>query len=127
MKSLFLVIVFLFFSSTAWGEGYGDSAIDGFLQGLVDGMFPDKEEKARREAQKSRDNQAEREQQLLQQQQQLLEQEQQRMNMEEQHLLQQQWQLFQQQQRRSSGNSPMFQFNGQPTVAKPGRQAGMQV
>ena len=102
MKSLFLVIVFLFFSSTALGEGLWDNIIDSFLEGAADGMFPDEEEKARRKEQEWLDNQAEREQQLLEQQQQLLEQEQQRMNMDAQFLLQQQWQLFQQQQQQLS-------------------------
>ncbi len=101
MKLLFLVIAFLFISSTAWGYTWGDAG-NGIAKGFLDEMFPDEEERARRKEQEWRDNQAEREQQLLEQQQQLLEQEQQRINTEQQLTLQQQWQLSQQQQQQLS-------------------------
>jgi hypothetical protein len=91
MKVLFLVIAFLFISSTAWGF-WGD-----FLQGVGDGLEELNSPQAR---------QARAEREYLERQteleQQLLEQEQQRINTEQQLILQQQWQLFQQQQQQLS-------------------------
>ena len=67
MKSLFLVIAFLFFSSTAWG-GLWDDFIYGIMEGASEAMSP--EGQARQQEQER----AEREQQLLDQQQQQLSQ-----------------------------------------------------
>ncbi|MGR3173687.1 MAG: hypothetical protein ACUZ8N_03725 [Candidatus Scalindua sp.] len=96
MKVLFLVIAFLFISSTAWGGTWGNIA-----SGIADGLNEAAEEFNSPEARRAR---AEREylERQTELEQQLLEQEQQRINTEQQLILQQQWQLFQQQQQQLS-------------------------
>ena len=86
MKKLILVIAFLLFSSTAWGQ-FIDIA-GGIAEGLSQGIQQAQEMNYR--------------QQQIDIEQQLVIQEQQRINMEQQLLLQQQWQLIQQQQQQLS-------------------------
>jgi hypothetical protein len=96
MKVLFLVIAFLFISSTAWGGTWGN-ILSGAAEGL-DEALEDANSPQARQARTERER-LEAEREYLERQTEL---EQQRINTEQQLILQQQWQLFQQQQQQLS-------------------------